>query len=568
MKTNNKHVLLLIAALAIVGCTNNSSNTSNNNDDSSSAKQTNSSNNQKDFEQIYNNIPMDSFKKHVKTLSSDLFAGRAPASPEDKMTREYLIDAFKSAGLQPGNNGAYTQAVELMGVTGEVVKPLSIGDIGFEFKQNYVANSRQNIADMALNNSALVFVGYGINAPEYGWNDYAGLDVKGKTVVVLVNDPGYATQDLALFEGKTMTYYGRWTYKYEEAARQGAAGAIIIHETGPAGYGWDVIANSWTGTQFQLPHGKNANPILDVELWINLAKTRQLFATAGYDFAQYKLKAQQKGFKAIELGLKVSVAVKSKIEKTLSYNVVATLPGSTHPDEHILYMGHIDHLGKNLDLEGDQIFNGAHDNATGTAGLIEIAKAFAALKQRPARSITFIGAAAEEQGTLGSRFYADHPSIALNKTVGLINMDSLNITGRKKDVTVVGFGKSALEKVLEKAAKRQNRVLAREAHPERGYYYRSDHFSLAIKGVPALSSGGGTVPVNDVEAQINKRVGAMVSKCYHQVCDEYDESWGWAGAKENLQLYFETGYLLANSEDWPNWYEGTEFRALRDAMMP
>jgi Zn-dependent M28 family amino/carboxypeptidase len=518
------------------------------------------------FEQVYQDISISSFKQHVKTLASDEFAGRAPASPEDKMTQDYLIAALSAQGFKPGNNGSYLQQVKMMSVTSKVVKPLTIANISFDFPKNYVANSRQNLTDVTLEQSDLVYVGYGINAPEYDWNDYRDIDVKGKTVVVLVNDPGYATGDEALFEGKTMTYYGRWTYKYEEAARQGAAGAIIVHETGAAGYGWNVISSSWTGTQFQLPHGDNISPLLDMELWITNEKTKQLFSAAGLDFEQYQHKAKQKGFKAVALGVKASVAIESKIENTLTNNVIATLPGTQRAQEHVIYMGHIDHLGKNPALKGDQIFNGAHDNATGMAGLIEISKAFASLKQRPERSITIIGAAAEEQGTLGSKFYADNPTIALKNIVGLINMDSLNITGRKKDVTVVGMGKSELEKVLETAAKRQGRYLARESHPERGYYYRSDHFSLAIKGVPALSAGGGSVPVNDVEAEILSRVGAQIGQCYHQPCDEYDENWGWQGVKENLQLYFETGYLLATDENWPNWYEGTEFKALRDAM--
>lgn len=546
-----KKGLLFMAATLLAGC---------------GATQHHANSGNDNFQQVYNDISISSFKSRVKTLSSDVFGGRAPASPGDKMTRDYLVNAFKQAGLQPGNNGSYLQKVKMVGVTAEVLKPLTIGDISFDFKQNYVVNSRQNEPDQSLNHSPLVFVGYGINAPEYGWNDYANLDVKGKTVVILVNDPGYATGDDKLFEGKTMTYYGRWTYKYEEAARQGAAGAMIIHQTGAAGYGWNVIASSWAGAQFQLPRDKQAEPVLDIAMWIDKAKTTELFKAAGLDFEQQLQNAKQKGFKAVDLGLKASVAIRSKIEPSVSYNIVATLPGATRPDEHILYMGHIDHLGENPELEGDTIYNGAHDNATGIAGLIEIAQSFATLKQRPARSITFIGAAAEEQGSLGSRFYAEHPTIPLKNIVGLINMDSLNITGRKKDVRVVGFGKSALEEVLGKAAGRQGRVLSRESHPERGYYYRSDHFSLAIKGVPALSAGGGSTPLNAVEAEISKRVGAMVGRCYHQTCDEYNEGWGWAGVKENLQLYFDTGYLLATDDSWPNWYQGAEFRALRDKM--
>lgn len=521
----------------------------------------------KGFQQAYQGISVDNLKAHIKYLSSDELAGREPASEGDRLTAKYLIDNFKAMGLSPGNGDSYKQEVELLAINSKVTENLKIADIEFTPVDNYVASTRKKEKVRTVTESELVFVGYGINAPEFGWNDYKGLDVKGKTVVILVNDPGFATGDANVFSGNTMTYYGRWTYKYEEAGRQGAKAAIIVHETKPASYGWGVIKTSWTGAQYHLPRNENSSPIVDIEMWINVEKTKELFAKAGLDFEQEKLKAQTKGFEPVPLNLKASVQVTSDFKASISNNIVATLPGSEANDEHIIYMAHIDHLGQNTSLEGDQIYNGAHDNASGTGGLIEIARQYSQLAVKPKRSITFVGAAAEEQGTLGSQYFANNSPFPLSKIVGLINMDSLNITGRKKDVSVVGYGKSELEEVLKRAAALQNRSLTPEAHPERGYYFRSDHFSLAKIGVPGLSAGGGTQALNEKEAEINNIIGERIGRCYHQLCDEYAEDWGWDGTKEDLQLYFTTGYLLANEGQWPNWYEGTEFRLLRDNMM-
>lgn len=519
------------------------------------------------FVKAYNSFDIQTIKADIKTLSSDKFEGREPSGVGEKLTTDLLIKEFKALGLKPGNGDSYTQAVPMVSITSTPTGNLSIADLEFEFPKNYVASSRKTQKNIDLKDSELVFVGYGINAPEYEWNDYKNIDVEGKTVVILVNDPGFATQNKQLFEGNTMTYYGRWTYKYEEAARQGAAGAIIVHETKPASYGWNVIESSWTGAQYHLPAKEVNEAVVDVEMWISVDKAKALFAKAGQDFAKVKQQALSKDFKALPLSLTASVSIENNIEQSTSNNILATLEGSENADEHILYMGHWDHLGSTI-IEGKKhIYNGAHDNATGTAGLIHIAKAYKALNKAPKRSITFAAVTAEEQGRLGSRYFANHPTIELSKVVGLINMDSLDITGMKKDITVVGFGKSQLEEYLAEAAKRQNRVLTAELTPERGYYYRSDHFSLAKKGVPALSAGGGSVWLNDTEKQIGKRVKAQVAKCYHQTCDEYNEQWGWAGLVGELQVFFETGYLLANSEQWPNWNEGTEFKAPRDAMM-
>ena len=519
------------------------------------------------FEQAYNSFDLAALKSHIKTLSSDEFGGREPATPGGKMTTDLLEKEFKQLGLKPGNGDSYLQSVPLVSIVSEPQTELEIGDIKFKFLQNFVANSRQTRERVSLENSELVFVGYGINAPEYGWNDYQGLDVKGKTVVVLVNDPGYASQDPELFDGNTMTYYGRWIYKYEEAARQGAAGAIIVHETKPASYGWNVIESSWSGAQYHLPASEVNEPAVDVEMWITIEKTQELFSKAGLDFVALKEKAGHKGFKAVPLNLSASIKLQNKIQASQSNNVIATIEGSQASDEHVIYMAHWDHLGT-VEVEGEtRIFNGAHDNATGTAGLIHIAKAFKTLRKKPGRSITLIAVTAEEQGRLGSRYFANHPTMPLNKIAGLINMDSLSISGLKKDVTVVGFGKSELEDALAQAAKRQGRSLTQEPTPERGYYYRSDHFSLAKKGVPGLSAKGGTVALNAEQAKIAETVSKLVADCYHQQCDEYNENWGWEGMVADLQMYFETGYIVANSREWPNWREGTEFKAARDAMM-
>mgnify|MGYP000527747935 CR=1 FL=1 len=519
------------------------------------------------FNQAYQSFDIDAIKADVKTLSSDKFAGREPSTAGETLTTNMLISRFKKLGLAPGNGDSYLQAVPMNSIVSEPQGTLKIADMAFDFPKNFVASSRQTRENNSLKNSELVFVGYGINAPEYQWNDYKNVDVKGKTVVVLVNDPGYATQNSELFDGNTMTYYGRWTYKYEEAARQGAAGAIIIHETKPASYGWNVIESSWTGAQYHLPAKEVNEPVVDVEMGISKEKAHELMTKAGMDFDKLKAQALSKNFAAVPLKLTADIAVKNTITESVSNNVVATIPGRSRPHEHVLYMGHWDHLGSTMVNGKKEIFNGAHDNATGTAGLMHIAKAYKTLEKSPERSVTFVAATAEEQGRLGSRYFANHPTMPLNKVVGLINMDSLDISGLKKDLTVVGFGKSELEDYLAKAAKRQGRTLTPEQTPERGYYYRSDHFSLAKKGVPALSAGGGSTWLNAEQKAIGDQVSALVAKCYHQTCDEYNENWGWQGMVAELQVFFETGFMLSNTKDWPNWRQGSEFKVTRDAMM-
>jgi Zn-dependent M28 family amino/carboxypeptidase len=356
-----------------------------------------------------------------------------------------------------------------------------------------------------------------------------------------------------------MTYYGRWTYKYEEASRQGAAAAIIVHETAPASYGWSVVANSWSGPQYGLVSANGNADKVAVEAWLTLESAQKVFVEAGLDFAAEKQKAQA-GPYSKALGLQASTTINNSFKKSTSYNVIATLPGSQSPEEHLLYTAHWDHLGKDESKTGDQIYNGAHDNATGTGASIVIAKAFAALNNRPKRSTTFLIVTAEEQGLLGSQYYAQQPIFALDKTVANINMDAMSVLGRTKDVAVIGMGKSELEVYLEKAAKRQGRYLVQEGRPEAGYYYRSDHFSFAKQGVPALYAKGGNVPIDEATAQYRKRTNVIVTGCYHQVCDKFRENWDLSGIEEDSQLLFEVGYDLVNSDDWPKWNATSEFQ--------
>jgi len=518
---------------------------------------------QNSFLTAYDNIDLEQYKERVKFMSTDDFQGRSPATEGGRKTVEFLTAEFKKLGLEPGNGDSYLQQVPLTSIEADANMELQLGDNTLKFPENFVANSSKLVETVSLDQSELVFVGFGIVAPEYNWNDYQGLNMEGKTAVILVNDPGFHTQDPAIFQGKAMTYYGRWTYKYEEAARQGAAGAIIIHDTAPASYGWNVVSNSWSGPQYHLAEAGN-DPKLDVEMWITYDQALNLFSQAGLDLAAMQEAALKPDFKAVPIDATASVTVRNTIEKSQSPNVIATIPGKTKPDEHVVYMAHWDHLGMNPHFEGDQIFNGAVDNATGTAGIISIAQAFKALPERPERSVTFIAVTAEEQGLLGSKYYAANPTVPMNKIIGAFNIDSMNISGRVEDLTVVGFGKSEMEKYVAKAAERQGRELVAEAKPERGGYYRSDHFSLAKLGVPAIYAGGGTEYREGQDMAVIEQRNNKRGECYHQVCDEYQEDWAWEAALDDVKVFFEAGYLLSNSGDYPNWYEGTEFKAIRD----
>ncbi|MFQ5570091.1 MAG: M28 family metallopeptidase [Rhodothermales bacterium] len=507
----------------------------------------------------------------IETLASDAFEGRGPSSEGEERTIAFLRDEFQRIGLEPGNGDSFFQEVPLVAITAQGAPALTVSGGGattaLAFGDDQVVWTKRVVEQSALENSDLVFVGYGVVAPEYDWNDYEGVDVRGKTVVILVNDPGFATQDEALFNGNAMTYYGRWTYKYEEAARQGAAGALVIHDMAPAGYGWGTVRSSWTGPQFDLVSDDGNMSRVAVEGWITLDAAQQLFAQARQDLDALRARAAQRGFEAVPLGLQASVSITNTLERSTSNNVLAVWPGSDRADEYVVYMGHWDHLGRDAGLEGDQIYNGALDNATGTAGLLELAEAYTRLGERPSRSILFLAVTAEEQGLLGSAYYATHPVYPLNKTVAAINMDVLNHLGPMNDITVVGYGNSELDDYLEEAAAEAGRVVRSDPEPEKGFYYRSDHFSFAKEGIPALYTDAGIDHVEYGEAWTLEQREEYTAHNYHKPSDEYDPNWDLTGAVDDLELLFTVGYRLATSAAFPNWREGTEFKARRDATM-
>lgn len=506
--------------------------------------------------------------ENIKTLSSDEFEGRQPASPGETKTINFLRDKFTEIGLEPGNGDSFFQPVPLVEITAEPDINLSIdtpkGKKDLAYDKDMMVWTKRVTDSVALENSELVFVGYGIVAPEYDWNDYSDVDLKGKTAVILVNDPGFATQDDKVFNGNAMTYYGRWTYKFEEAARQGAAGAIIVHEDAAAGYPWAVVSGSWSGPQFDLfADDKNASRAA-VEGWVTNDAAKQLFDAAGMNYEEAKAEALGKDFKAKKMGLTASVAITNSIRESDSNNVVAVLPGSERPEETIVYTAHWDHLGNKNAGEGDQIFNGAVDNATGIAALLELAYAYKSLPTPPQRSIVFLAVTAEESGLLGSRFYGENPLYPLPTTVATINMDAMNVLGKTRDITVVGFGSSELENYLKEEADQQNRVLKPEPTPEKGFFYRSDHFNFSKRGVPVLYAEGGIDFVDHDEEWGQAQQNDYTANRYHKPGDEYDASWDLSGMIEDITLYFNVGNRLANETTFPNWFEGNEFRHIRD----
>jgi Zn-dependent M28 family amino/carboxypeptidase len=513
-------------------------------------------------------ISLDTLKEVTRTLSSDEFEGRAPTTPGEEKTLAYIVERFEKAGLKPGNKGSWFQDVPLVEIAAQNVRPLTITGgktpLSLDYRKDMVVATYRVVPKVELANSEMVFVGYGINAPERGWNDYARVDVKGKTVVILVNDPDWQTKTLeGPFEGRAMTYYGRWTYKYEEAARQGAAAAIIIHDTEPAAYGWNVIQSSWTGPQIEQDTPGDHMDQSQAIGWIQQDAAKVLFASAGQDFAAQMAAAKRKGFKAVPLGLKLSTGWDNAIRRQASKNVVGILPGKARPDEVVLYSGHWDHLGRCDAVDGDDICNGAVDNASGVAALVAIAEAN--VKAGPAtRSQVFLAVTAEESGLLGSKFYAENPVYPLAKTVGGVNMDALKIYPETRDFVVAGAGKSELEDMVKPMLAAQGRVLRPEPSPEKGYYYRSDHFSFARLGVPMLDGSAGEDLVQGGPAAGKALADEYTAKHYHQPSDEYDPNWNWGAAVQDLQLYYTMGRTLADGTNWPNWYPSAEFRAIRD----
>jgi len=513
-------------------------------------------------------ISVQTLKDVTKTLSSDAYEGRKPTTPAEGKATAYIVERFKAAGLKPGNHGSWFQDVPLVEIAAQGVTPLTFtggtAPVSLDYRKDMVIATYRVTPNIAIKDSDVVFVGYGINAPERGWNDYAGIDVKGKTVVILVNDPDWQMPGRdGLFEGRAMTYYGRWTYKFEEAARQGAAAAIIVHDTEPAAYGWGVVQSSWSGPQLELDAAGDHMDQSQAVGWMQLDKAKALFASAGKDFGALAEAAKQKGFKAVPLGVKASVSFNNTIRRQASKNVIGILPGTSAPGDTILYTAHWDHLGRCTPVNGDDICNGALDNASGVAGLVALAEAQA--KAGPAkRTIAFMSVTAEESGLLGSRYYAEHPIYPLSRTVGGVNMDGLNIVGPAKDFVITGAGKSELEDLIVPLVKAQNRVIKPEPNPERGGYFRSDHFSFAKLGVPMLDGGSGEDLVKGGEAAGHAATVDYIEHRYHKPQDEYDATWDWSGAVQDLTLYYQLGRELADGKAWPNWYPTAEFRAIRD----
>ncbi|MCH2092662.1 MAG: M28 family metallopeptidase [Pseudoxanthomonas sp.] len=511
------------------------------------------------------------FADMVKALSSDEFEGRAPGSVGEEKTTAYLEAQMKRIGLQPGNNGSYFQDVPMVETTAdEAATTMTLatakGDHALKFGTDYVIGTRTGQTEVKLDASDMVFVGYGVDAPEQQWNDYAGQDWTGKTVVMFVNDPGFHAKDEALFGGNRMTYYGRWTYKFEEAARKGAAAALIVHDTAGASYGWDVVKNSWAGPQYDLPAKDDPEKRIPLQGWLSAEAARQLFADAGLDLDAAYASAGKRGFKPVPLKAKATVSLKSSITEKTSRNVIGMLPGATKPDEAVLYMAHWDHLGKHEGEEGDNIYNGAVDNATGVAGILEIAEAFAHQDPKPARSVVFVAVTLEESGLLGSKYYVAHPTFPMDKIAGVINLDAMSVGGKSRDFVVTGKGNSELEDMLKVYADQQGRVLTEEGNPAGGYYFRSDHFNFAKAGVPALyAKGGNDLLEGGVEA--GKAASEEYAKRYHQASDEIHEGWKLDGVVQDLQALYGVGKDLAVEDKWPNWYEGNPFKAARDTMM-
>jgi Zn-dependent M28 family amino/carboxypeptidase len=508
-------------------------------------------------------------KAVTKELSLDSYEGRAPGSAGEVKTVAYLIEKFKAAGLEPGNKGSWTQDVPLVEITAKNVSSLSVADkagkaISFAYGSEYVIGSYRETPQTKVDMSEMVFVGHGIVAPEKGWDDYAGVDVKGKTVVVMVNDPDFDAKDLTgEFGGKAMTYYGRWTYKYEEAARQGAAAVLIIHDDAPAAYGWNVVNSSWTGTQFLAQSKDGGASQTAANGWMQKSVAKEIFAAAGQDLDKQMTAAKVKGFKAVPLNLTASLSFDNDITRKMSKNVVGLLKGAKRPDEYVLYTGHWDHLGRCTPVAGDDICNGAIDNATGSAALVALAEGHKAAGA-PDRSLVFLAVTAEESGLLGSKYYAENPVFPLSQTVGGVNMDAFSLAGPAKNLTVIGMGKSELDGYLSAAAKAEGRTPEMEPTPEKGFYYRSDHFSFAKLGVPMVYFEGGDDLITGGKEAAKAAAEDYEKNRYHAPGDEYDEKWDWSGVMSDLKLYYRVGRALAMTDAWPNWNKGDEFRAIRD----
>jgi Zn-dependent M28 family amino/carboxypeptidase len=521
-----------------------------------------------DLTAAYAAFSADSLAHHVSILSSDSFMGRKPFTAGEKLTIDYLEKQFRAAGLEPGNGNSYLQEVPMVSISTQASPSMLVNTPTTQFTlrgyDDYVIWTDKTEPELMLDQSELVFAGYGVVAPEYNWNDYEGLDVKGKVVLVMVNDPGFASGDSSQFKGKTMTYYGRWTYKFEEAARQGARGCLIIHNTDAASYPFTVVQNNWNGTRLRLDNRGKQETLCDVIGWVSEPAAEKLLAAAGMNKSLLAA-ADKKGFKGEPLPLKLSARIEVKTQYSKSYNVLGKLTGSKKPDEYVIYTAHWDHLGIGKpDEKGDSIYNGALDNASSTAGLLELARAFKALPEPPDRSILLLAVTAEEQGLWGSAWYAQNPVYPIQNTVANINMDGVNWYGATRDIIVVGKGQSDLEDLLAAAAKKVDRVIAFEPHPEAGYYYRSDHFNFAKVGVPALYTESGIEVIGKDPAYGKQKGEEYTNQRYHRPSDEFDASyWNLDGAIADLKLFFEVGLEVANASEKPGWKAGSEFKGER-----
>ena len=512
-------------------------------------------------------------------LSADKFQGRSPGTPGEELTVAYLQMRFEQLGLKPGNpDGTYIQKVPLVGITGTQAGPLTFTKgsekLALTWKDEVVAWSRHVAPSASVADSDVVFVGYGVDAPEYNWNDFKDLDVTGKTIVVLVNDPAVpdpanpSALDAKTFGGKAMTYYGRWTYKFEQGARKGARAILIVHETGPAGYPFSVVQGN-LNERFDLVAPDKNMSRASVEGWITLDAAKKLFAMGGQDFEALKKQALTREFTPVPLGVKASMGVANKLRTIDSRNVVAKLEGSDPvlKDEYVVYTSHWDHLGIGAPVNGDNIYNGALDNATGVATVLEIAKALKTVQPQPKRSILFLLVTAEEKGLLGSEYYALNPLYPLPKTVAAINIDGVNQWGRTKDISVIGLGNSDLDDYLRQAADEQGRTLTPDPEPEKGFYYRSDHFNFAKQGVPALDPDSGVEYIGKSAEWGRKKREEYTAKDYHAPSDQVKPDWDLSGAAEDAQLLLAVGYRVANADRLPEWKSGNEFKAKRDQML-
>jgi Zn-dependent M28 family amino/carboxypeptidase len=518
---------------------------------------------------------------HIKVLASDEFEGRAPGTPGEDKTIAYLTGQFQKMGLKPGNHdGTFVQSVPLVGFQAKRVEgAFQAGSqtIGLSFPNDFVGVSRRNADEVKVEKSEVVFVGYGVVAPEYGWDDYKGLDVRGKTLIMLVNDPPVpdpkdpSSLDPAVFKGRAMTYYGRWTYKYEIASEKGAAAAILVHETGPAGYPFEVVKGSWSRENFDIAQPQTGQPParVAVEGWITLDKAKELFAACGRDLEALKKAAVLRDFRPDLLGATARFAITNVQRQVNSRNIVARLEGadSTLKNETIIYTAHWDHLGRDPALQGDQIYNGAADNASGVAAVLEIARAFTQVKPAPKRSILFLCVTAEEQGLLGAKYYATHPLYPLERTLANINLDVINLWGPTKDLISIGMGNSTLDDILVEIAGTRGRTVVPDADPEKGYYFRSDHFEFAKQGVPALDPKGGREYVGKSADFGKQKQAEYTAKDYHKPSDQVKPDWDLTGAAADLGILLELGYRVAQGDRYPEWKPGSEFKARREAML-